>query len=123
MLSIVAADICGTYFLPAIVATSARAVELLHSHRTELGAVGGFAAAPEIEAESRKPRCGDRLRVIAPARLLRGHRVTLLRILAGHSTVGFPGALPSAARVTGRSGAKLSYALRGRGTVDVGYWC
>ena len=32
-------------------ATSARAVERLRSHRAELGVVGGFVAAPEIEAE------------------------------------------------------------------------
>jgi DNA-binding transcriptional LysR family regulator len=66
-LSIVASGVPGTYLLPEIVAgfqrahpgvrvnlelaTSARAVESLRSHHAEFGVVGGFAAAPEIEAE------------------------------------------------------------------------
>jgi DNA-binding transcriptional LysR family regulator len=66
-LTIVAAGVSGTYLLPEVVAafqeahpgirvslelgTSARAVDALRSHRAELGVVGGFVAAPEIEAE------------------------------------------------------------------------
>jgi len=66
-LSIVASGVPGTYLVPEVVATfqrahpgvrvsielatSARAVESLRSHRAEFGVVGGFAAAPEIEAE------------------------------------------------------------------------
>jgi DNA-binding transcriptional LysR family regulator len=67
-LSIVAAGVTGTYVVPEVVAafhaahpgvkvrvdlaTSAGAVEVLRAHRAEVGVVGGFAAAPEIEAES-----------------------------------------------------------------------
>jgi DNA-binding transcriptional LysR family regulator len=66
-LAIVASGVPGTYLVPEVVAsfqrvhpgvrvsielaTSARAVESLRSHRAELGVVGGFAAAPELEAE------------------------------------------------------------------------
>lgn len=66
-LRIVAAGVSGTYLLPEVIVklqearpgirvalelgTSARAVEALRSHRAELGVVGGFVAAPEIEAE------------------------------------------------------------------------
>jgi DNA-binding transcriptional LysR family regulator len=67
-LTIVAAGVSGTYLLPEVIAefqqahpgirvalelgTSATAVETVRSHRAELGVVGGFVAAPEIEAES-----------------------------------------------------------------------
>jgi DNA-binding transcriptional LysR family regulator len=66
-LRIVAAGVSGTYLLPEVIAqfqqahpgirvslelaTSARAVEALRSHRAELGMVSGFLAAPEIEIE------------------------------------------------------------------------
>jgi DNA-binding transcriptional LysR family regulator len=66
-LGIVASGITGTYLLPEVMATfqqanpgvqvnlelatTAKAVEALRSHRAELGVVGGFVAAPEIEAE------------------------------------------------------------------------
>jgi DNA-binding transcriptional LysR family regulator len=66
-LAIVASGVPGTYLVPEVVAgfqrvypgvrvtielaTSAKAVESLRSHRAELGVIGGFAAAPEIEAE------------------------------------------------------------------------
>lgn len=81
-LTIVAAGISGTYLLPEVVAefqrahpgtrvalelaTSAVAVESLRSHRAELGVVGGFAAAPEIEAE---PLLQNEIVVIGPPRL------------------------------------------------------
>ena len=66
-LAIVASGVPGTYLVPEVVAgfqrvhpgvrvtielaTSVKAVESLRSHRAELGVVGGFAAAPGIEAE------------------------------------------------------------------------
>jgi DNA-binding transcriptional LysR family regulator len=66
-LTIVASGTVGTYLLPEIIAafqqahpgvrvslelrTSMKAVEWLRSHRAELGFVGGFIGAPEIEAE------------------------------------------------------------------------
>jgi DNA-binding transcriptional LysR family regulator len=66
-LAIVASGVPGTYLVPEVVAdfqrvhpgvrvtieltTSVKAVESLRLHRAELGVVGGFAAAPEIEAE------------------------------------------------------------------------
>jgi DNA-binding transcriptional LysR family regulator len=66
-LAIVASGVPGTYLVPEVVAsfqrvhpgvrviielaTSAKAVKSLRSHRAELGVVGGFVAAPEIEAE------------------------------------------------------------------------
>lgn len=79
LLSIVASGVPGTYLLPEVVATfqrthpgvrvnielatSARAVDSLRSHRAELGVVGGFAAAPEIEAE---PLVEDEIVVVGP---------------------------------------------------------
>ena len=82
LLSIVASGIPGTYLLPEVVATfqrahpgarvaielatSVRAVEQLRSHRAELGVVGGFAAAPEIEAEA---LLEDEIVVVGPSRL------------------------------------------------------
>ena len=88
VLSIVASGVPGTYLLPEVVAkfqrehpgvrvgielaTSARAVESLRSHRAELGVVGGFAAAPEIEAE---PLVEDEIVVVGPPQLA-GHRTS-----------------------------------------------
>ncbi len=67
-LTIAASGVPGTYLLPEVVAafhrahpgvrvdltlaTSARAVEALRSHRAELGVVLGLMAAPEMEAEA-----------------------------------------------------------------------
>jgi DNA-binding transcriptional LysR family regulator len=81
-LTIVAAGVSGTYLLPEVVAafqqshpgvrvalelgTSARAVESLRSHRAELGVVGGFVAAPEIEAE---PLVLNEIILVGPPRL------------------------------------------------------
>jgi LysR family transcriptional regulator, transcriptional activator of the cysJI operon len=81
-LAIVASGVSGTYLLPEIIAqfheahpgirvslelgTSARAVEVLRSHRAELGVVGGFVAAPEIEAE---PLLENEMIVVGPRRL------------------------------------------------------
>jgi DNA-binding transcriptional LysR family regulator len=81
-LSIVASGVPGTYLLPEIVArfqrahpgvrvsielgTSASAVESLRSHHAEFGVVGGFAAAPEIEAE---PLVEDEIVVVGPPQL------------------------------------------------------
>ncbi len=64
---VVASSLTGTYLLPKIIAefqhahpglnvalqlgTAAQAIELLRSHRAELGFVAGAAAAPEIETE------------------------------------------------------------------------
>jgi LysR family transcriptional regulator, transcriptional activator of the cysJI operon len=83
-LSIVASGITGTYLLPEVIAsfehehpgvhvtlelaTTARAVDLLRSHRAEFGVVGGFVAAPEVEAE---PLIEDEIVVIGPPRLAR----------------------------------------------------
>jgi DNA-binding transcriptional LysR family regulator len=81
-LSVVASGVPGTYLLPDVVATfqrehpgvrisiematSARAVESLRSHRAEVGVVGGFAAAPEIDAE---PLVEDEIVVVGPPSL------------------------------------------------------
>jgi DNA-binding transcriptional LysR family regulator len=83
-LSIVASGIPGTYLLPEVIGvfhlahpnvrialelqTSASAVELLRAHRAELGVVGGFAAAPEIEAE---PLAEDTIILVGPRQLAR----------------------------------------------------
>ena len=83
-LTIVAAGVSGTYLLPEVIAqfqeahpgirvtlelgTSATAVETLRSHRAELGVVGGFVAAPEIEAES---LLENEMVVVGPRRLAR----------------------------------------------------
>lgn len=66
-LTIVASGVPATYLLPEVVVTfqrahpdvhvrivpgaSAQTMDALRSHRAEFGVVGGFAAAPEIEAE------------------------------------------------------------------------
>src|SRR5215831_446437 len=66
-LAVVASGVPATYLLPETVvafqranpgvrvsivsANSARTMDALRSHHAELGVVGGFAAAPEIEAE------------------------------------------------------------------------
>ena len=66
-LSVVASSLTGTYLLPEIIAefqhshpgvrvgltvgTAEQAVELLRSHRAELGFVAGKVAAPELETE------------------------------------------------------------------------
>jgi DNA-binding transcriptional LysR family regulator len=66
-LIIVASGVPGTYLLPEVMAhfqdtspgiviklemtTSAAAVDALRSHRAEIGCVGGFVDAPEIDAE------------------------------------------------------------------------
>jgi DNA-binding transcriptional LysR family regulator len=81
-LAIVASGVPGTYLVPEVVAsfqrvhpavrvsielaTSAKAVESLRSHRAELGVVGGFVAAPEIEAER---LVEDEIVVVGPPRL------------------------------------------------------
>jgi DNA-binding transcriptional LysR family regulator len=81
-LTIVAAGVSGTYLLPEVIAqfqeahpgirvvlelgTSATAVETLRAHRAELGVVGGFVAAPEIEAES---LLENEMVVVGPRRL------------------------------------------------------
>jgi DNA-binding transcriptional LysR family regulator len=83
-LTIVAAGVSGTYLLPEVIAqfqeshpgirvtlelgTSATSVETLRSHRAELGVVGGFVAAPEIEAES---LLENEMVVVGPRRLAR----------------------------------------------------
>jgi DNA-binding transcriptional LysR family regulator len=83
-LTIVAAGVSGTYLLPEVIAqfheahpgirvvlelgTSATAVETLRAHRAELGVVGGFVAAPEIEAES---LVENEMVVVGPRRLAR----------------------------------------------------
>jgi LysR family transcriptional regulator, transcriptional activator of the cysJI operon len=53
-------------------ATTAKAVEALRLHRAELGVVGGFVAAPEIEAD---PLVEDEVVVIGP-RQLAGRRLS-----------------------------------------------
>jgi len=81
-LTLVAAGVSGTYLLPEVIAqfqkahpgirvalelgTSAKAVEALRSHRAELGVVGRFDAAPEIEAE---PLLENEVVVVGPRRL------------------------------------------------------
>ncbi len=81
VLTIVGSGNIGTYLLPEVIATfqqkypgarvvlelgtSARAVELLRSHRAEFGVVGGFVAAPEIESE---PLVEDEVVVVGPRR-------------------------------------------------------
>src|SRR4051812_4988628 len=65
--AVVASSISGTYLLPDIIAefqhahpgvgvslqlgTAAQAIELLRSHRAELGFVAGTSGAPEVETE------------------------------------------------------------------------
>jgi DNA-binding transcriptional LysR family regulator len=81
-LTIVASGVPATYLLPEVVVTfqrahpnvrvsivpgaSAQTMDALRSHRAELGVVGGFAAAPEIEAE---PLVEEEIVVVGPPRL------------------------------------------------------
>ena len=81
-LTIVASGVPATYLLPEVVVTfqrahpdvrvrivsgaSAQTMDALRSHRAELGVVGGFAAAPEIEAE---PLVEEEVVVVGPPQL------------------------------------------------------
>jgi LysR family transcriptional regulator, transcriptional activator of the cysJI operon len=81
-LVIVASGVPATYLLPEVVAAfqrahpgvrvtiesgaSAQTMDALRSHRAELGVVGGFAAAPEIEAQ---PLIEEEIVVVGPPRL------------------------------------------------------
>jgi DNA-binding transcriptional LysR family regulator len=78
-LLVMASGTPGTYVLPEVVAnfrqahpgvrvtfelaTSAEVVKAVRSHRTEIGIVGGFATAPELEAE---PVIEDEIVVVGP---------------------------------------------------------
>jgi DNA-binding transcriptional LysR family regulator len=91
-LGIVASGITGTYLLPEVIAaferahpgvqvslelaTTAKAVEALRAHRAELGVVGGFVVAPEIEAE---PLVEDEIVVTGPRRLA-GRRLSRVEL-------------------------------------------
>jgi DNA-binding transcriptional LysR family regulator len=88
-LTIVASGTPGTYLLPETIAafqqshpgvrvslelgTSMKAVEWLRSHRAELGVVGGFAGAPEIEAE---PLLEDVLVIVGTRQLAARRRLS-----------------------------------------------
>src|SRR5215470_8641830 len=81
-LTIVASGVPATYLLPETVVAfqranpgvrvsivsgnSARTMDALRSHHAELGVVGGFAAAPEIEAE---PLVEEEIVLVGPSRL------------------------------------------------------
>jgi DNA-binding transcriptional LysR family regulator len=81
-LIIAASGVPATYLLPDVVATfqrthpgmrvrimsgaSAQTMDALRSHRAEFGVVGGFAAAPEIEAE---PLVEEEIVVVGPPQL------------------------------------------------------
>ena len=81
-LSIAASGTPGTYVLPPIIAefqqlhpgvrinfgiaTAMGAVDAVRSHRAELGIVGAFIAAPEIDAE---PLIEDEIVIVGPPRL------------------------------------------------------
>ena len=81
-LTIVASGVPATYLLPEVVVTfqrahphvrvtvvsgaSAQTMDVLRSHRAEFGVVGGFAAAPEIEAE---PLVEEEIVVVGPPQL------------------------------------------------------
>jgi DNA-binding transcriptional LysR family regulator len=81
-LTIVASGVPATYLLPEVVVAfqrthpevrvrivtgaSAQTMDALRSHRAELGVVGGFAAAPEIEAE---PLVEEEVVVVGPPEL------------------------------------------------------
>src|SRR2546425_5312722 len=83
-LTIVASGVPATYLLPEVVVTfqrahpnvrvsivpgaSAQTMDALRSHRAELGVVGGFAAAPEIEAEA---LVEDEIVLVGPPQLAR----------------------------------------------------
>ena len=87
-LSIMASGTPGTYLLPEVIAsfqqarpgvrftfelgTSAEVVQAVRSHRAEIGVVGGFVAAPEIEAE---PLIEDEIVIIGPPSF-KGRRMT-----------------------------------------------
>jgi DNA-binding transcriptional LysR family regulator len=80
-LTIVASGVPATYLLPEVVVafqrahpgarviivpgSSAQTMDALRSHRAELGVVGGFAAAPEVEAE---PLVEERIVVVGAPR-------------------------------------------------------
>jgi len=80
-LTIVASGVPATYLLPEVVVAfqrahpdvrvsivagaSAQTMDALRSHRAEFGVVGGFAAAPEIEAE---PLVEEEIVVVGPPR-------------------------------------------------------
>jgi DNA-binding transcriptional LysR family regulator len=82
ILSVVASGVPGTYLIPEVIAefhetfpgvainlemgTSAVAVEALRSHHAEIGCVGGFVDAPEIEAER---LFDDEIIVVGPSKL------------------------------------------------------
>jgi DNA-binding transcriptional LysR family regulator len=81
-LTIVAGGVPATYLLPEVVVAfqrahpdvkvrivpgpSAQTMDALRAHRAELGVVGGFAAAPEIEAE---PLVEEEIVVVGPPQL------------------------------------------------------
>lgn len=81
-LMIAASGVPATYLLPEVVASfqrthptvrvtimsgaSAQTMDALRSHRAEFGVVGGFAAAPEIEAE---PLVEEEILVVGPPQL------------------------------------------------------
>ena len=87
-LVIVASGVPATYLLPEVIVTfqrahpgvrvsivtgaSAQTMDALRSHRAELGVVGGFAAAPEIEAE---PLVEEEIVVVGPPQLA-GRRIS-----------------------------------------------
>lgn len=82
VLTVVASGVPATYLLPEVVVmfrraypdvrvrivsgASAQTMDALRSHRAEFGVVGGFAAAPEIEAE---PLVEEEILVVASPRL------------------------------------------------------
>lgn len=88
VLTIVGSGNTGTYLLTDVIAefqdkhpglrvvlelaTSGRAVELLRAHRAQFGIVGGFVAAPELEAE---PLVEDEIVIVGPPRF-EGQRLT-----------------------------------------------
>jgi LysR family transcriptional regulator, transcriptional activator of the cysJI operon len=88
-LTIVASGVPATYLLPEVLVAfqrehpgvrvsivhgaSAQTMDALRSHRAELGVVGGFAAAPEIEAE---PLVEEEIFVVGSPRLA-GRRMSL----------------------------------------------
>jgi LysR family transcriptional regulator, transcriptional activator of the cysJI operon len=81
-LTVVASGVPATYLLPEVVVAFQRAhpgvrvsivsgnsvqtMDALRSHRAELGVVGGFAAAPEVEAE---PLVEEEIVVVGPPKL------------------------------------------------------
>jgi LysR family transcriptional regulator, transcriptional activator of the cysJI operon len=81
-LTIAASGVPATYLLPAVIiqfqrahpgvrvrvlpGASAQTMDVLRSHRAEFGVVGGFAAAPEIDAE---PLVEEDIVVVGPPRL------------------------------------------------------